>query len=106
MRRGELHKYIKSKTPAKQATPTQWGNRGKEKVDQARTSKDGEKLNVVSFVQQKRDEKLGKYGNFEEKRIERSLKTMSVKGYVNTTSGGQLYQEKIPIILKLGFRES
>ena len=51
IRRGELHKYIKSKTPSKPATPTHWGNYGKEKVDQAGTSKDGEKLNVVSFVQ-------------------------------------------------------
>ena len=107
MRRGELQKYLKSKTPSKLATSTQWGNWGKEKMDQAGTSKDEEKLNIVTFIQQKRDEKLGKYENFEERRIERSSKTMSVKGYVNTISRGQLFQDKSPnYILKLGFRES
>ena len=55
-----MQKYIKSKTLSKPTTPTQWQNRGKEKVDQAGTSKDGEKLNIVTFIQQKRDEKLGK----------------------------------------------
>ena len=67
-------------------------------MDHARTSKDREKLNIVTLIQQKRDEKLGKYEKFEERRIERSLKTMSVKGYVNTISEGQIYQEKVPIV--------
>ena len=98
MRRGELQKYIKSKTPTKPTTTPQWGNRGKKKVDQVGTSKDGGKLNVVSFIQQRKDEKLGKYGKFEERRIERSLKTMSLKGYVNTISRGQFYRERVPIV--------
>ena len=85
-------------TPTKPTTtPSQWGNRGKEKVDQAGTSKDGGKLNVVSFIQQRKDEKLGKYGKFEERMTERSLKMMSVKGYVNTISGGQFFYERVPI---------
>ena len=71
----------------KPTTPSQWGNRGKEKVDQAGTSKNEGKLNVVSFIQQKKDEKLGKYGKFEGRRIEKSLRTMSIKGYVNIISG-------------------
>ena len=79
-------------------TPLPWENRGKEKVDQAGTSKDGKKLNVVSFIQQRRDEKLGKYGRFKERRTDRSLKIMCVKGCVNTISGGQFHQERVPIV--------
>ena len=67
-------------------------------MDQAGTSKDGGKLNVVSFIQERRYEKLGKYGRFEERRTYRSLKTMSIKGYVNTISRGQFHQERVPIL--------
>ena len=74
-------------------------------MDQARTSKDGEKLNVVSFIQQKKDEKLGKYEKFEERRMERNLKTMSVKGYVNKISGGQFYQERVTIFFSNSYLE-
>ena len=49
MRRGELQKYEKGKTPMKPATPQAWGDKGKEKVGQAGTSNDDEGLNVVSF---------------------------------------------------------
>ena len=87
MKRGELQKYVKSRTPIKSTTPLPWKNRGKEKVDQAGTSKDGENLQVVSFIQQRKDEKQGRYGNFEGRRLERGLKTMAMKGYVNTISG-------------------
>ena len=62
------------------------------------TSKDGGKLNVVSFIQQRKDEKQGRYGKFEGRRLERGLKTMALKGYVNTISGGQFCQEKVPIV--------
>ena len=53
MRRGELQKYVKSKTPMKPAIPQTWGDKGKEKVGKAGTLKDGEGLNMVSFVQKK-----------------------------------------------------
>ena len=89
IRRGELQKYVKGKTLIKPASPQTWGDQGKKNVGQARTSKDGEGLNVVSFVQLREDEKLGRYEKFEERRLKRGLKTISVKGYVNTISGGQ-----------------
>ena len=79
---------MKSKTPMKPATPQTWGDREKEKVGQAGTSKDGEGLNVVSFVQKREDGKLKRYGEFKERRLSKGLKTMSMKGYVNTVSGG------------------
>ena len=49
IRRGELQKYVKSKTPMKPVASQTWRDRGKEKVGQAGTSKDGEGLNVVSL---------------------------------------------------------
>ena len=49
IRRGELQKYVKRKTPIKQM-PRPWGNRGKEKVDKAKMFKDGGKLKLVSFL--------------------------------------------------------
>ena len=55
---------------------------------QAGTSKDGENLKVIYFIQQRKDEKQGRYGKFEGRRLERRLKTMAMKGYVNTISGG------------------
>ena len=42
---------------------------------------------MVSFIQLREDEKLGRYEKFEERRLNRGLKTMSVKGYINTISG-------------------
>ena len=79
MKRGDMQKYVKRKTPMKPTMPPSWANRGKEKVDHEGTSKDKGKLNVVSFIQQKKDEKLGRYENFEGRRIERGSKTMSMK---------------------------
>ncbi len=56
--------------------------------DQAGTSKDGENLLVVSFIQQGKDEKQGRYKEYKKRRMERNLRTMALKGYVNTISGG------------------
>lgn len=55
------------------------------------TSKNGElgqSLKVVSFVHGRKDEELGKYEDFENRRIERGLQTKVLKGYVNTISKG------------------
>ena len=68
MKKGESQKYVKSRTPIKSTTPSPWGNRG---------SNDGKNLLVVSFIQQGKDEKHGKYGKFEGRRLERGLKTMA-----------------------------
>ena len=60
--------------------------------------KDGENLLVVSFIQQGKDEKQGRYGKFEERRLKRGLKTMALKVNVNTISGGQFCQEEVSIV--------
>ena len=52
---------------------------------------------MVSFIQLREDEKLGRYGEFKERRLNRGLKTMSVKGYVNTISKGEFHQGAVPI---------
>ena len=44
------------------------------------------------------DEKQGRYGEFEGRRLQRGMRTMAMKGYVNTISGGQFCQEKVPIV--------
>ena len=45
----------------------------------------------------KKDEKQGKYEDFENRRIERSLQSMALKGYVNTISKGEFHQGAVPI---------
>ena len=53
---------------------------------------------MVSFVQKREDEKLRRYEDFEKRRLNRGMKTMSAKGYVNTVSGGQFTRGAMPII--------
>ena len=67
-------------------------------MEQAGTSKDGDNLWVVSFIYRKKDDKQGRYREFEGRRLERGLRTMALKGYVNTISGEEFCQEKVPIV--------
>ena len=55
-------------------------------------------MKVVSFIQQRKDEKQGRYGKFEGRMLERGLKTMAMKWYINTISRGQFFQERVPIV--------
>ena len=66
--------------------------------EKSRSSGDVEGLNVVSFVQLREDEKLGRYEKFEERRLKKGLKTIFVKGYINTISGGQFTRGTVSII--------
>ena len=53
---------------------------------------------MISFIQLREDEKLRRYEKFEERRLKRGLKTIPMKGYVNTISGGQFTRGVVPII--------
>ena len=98
MKKDELQKYVKSKVPTKPGTSLPWKNRSQDETKQGGTSKSGENLRVVSFIHQENDEKRGRYEEFESRRLERGLRTIALKGYVNTISRGQFHHEKVPII--------
>ena len=75
----------------KPRVPLPWKNQGQNETDQVGMSKSGElgnNLRVVSFIHRGRDEKQGRYEEFDNRRMERGLRTMALKGYVNIISEG------------------
>ena len=60
---------------------------------------------MVSFIHQEKIEKKEKYEDFENRRVERGLWTMALKGYVNTVFGGRaLSREYADCLLISRFR--
>ena len=70
-------------------------------VRKAGMSKDGElgqNLRVVPLFIKRKAKKRGKYKDFENKRVERGLQKMALKGYINIVSKGQLCQGNVLIV--------
>ena len=86
---GRITKVCEKKVPMKLRAPLPRKNQGQDKAEQAGMSKNeelGQNLRVVSFIHYGKDEKKGKYKEFESKRVERRLMTMALKEYVNIIS--------------------